>query len=87
MIFLKNQPKNIQEDLPTAGPVCQICTVYLGYAQNLLENNASETEIIAFIKQQLCAKLGPLNQICTQYVDANARTILYELGQKIVKKL
>jgi hypothetical protein len=73
--------------LPTAGPVCQICTVVLGYAQNLLENNASESEIISFIDQQLCAKLGPLNQICTQYVDANARTILYELGQKIVNKI
>jgi len=71
------------EKSPSSGPVCQICTTVLGYAQNLLENNASETEIIIFIKSQLCAKLGPLNQICSQYVDANARTILYELGQKI----
>lgn len=56
----------------------------LGYAQTLLENNATETEAITFIEQQLCTKLGPLNQICVQYIEANGRAILYELGQKIV---
>ena len=66
-----------------SGAVCQICTEVLGYAQTLLQNNASETLVINYIKQGLCAKLGPLNQACSQYVDQNGRKILYELGQDI----
>ena len=64
----------------------KVCTVVLGFAQTLLENNASETEIMQFIKQNFCSNLGPLNQMCSQYIDENGRHILYVLGQDLVKE-
>ena len=73
----------LKDKIPEAGPVCQICTAVLGYAQTLLENNATETEVLTFIEKNLCGRLGPLNEVCVQYMETNGRSILYELGQKI----
>lgn len=42
-------------------------------------------EIIAFIEKDLCNRLGSLSQVCTQYVEAYGKVIIYELSQKIVR--
>ncbi|CAF0924437.1 unnamed protein product [Brachionus calyciflorus] len=66
-----------------SGTVCQICTVVMSAAQNLLEQNKTEDEILKFIEKDLCNRLGSLSAICTQYVQAYGKVILYELSQKL----
>ncbi|RNA08675.1 proactivator polypeptide-like [Brachionus plicatilis] len=66
-----------------SGTVCQICTVVMSAAQNLLEQNKTEDEILNFIEKNLCSRLGSLGQICDEYVSAYGKIILYELAQKI----
>jgi hypothetical protein len=53
----------------------------------MLENNASETQVLQFIEKDFCNNLGALSQICVQFIEQNGRELLYELGKKIVKKL
>lgn len=65
------------------GPVCSICTVVLSAAQNLIEQNKTEVEIVDYIEKHLCGRLGALNATCVQYVDAYGKQIIYELGKKI----
>jgi len=66
-----------------SGTVCEICSVVMSAAQNLLEQNKTEDQILSFIEKDLCNRLGSLSQICTQYVQAYGKVIIYELSQKI----
>lgn len=65
------------------GPVCQICSVVLQAAQQMLEQNKTETEVIDFVETHLCNKLGGLKSICDQYFETNGREIVYKLANKI----
>ncbi len=56
----------------------------LGAAQQLLEQNQTESEVLAFIEKNLCGRLGALNGTCTQYMETEGREIIYELSMKIV---
>jgi len=77
------EPKISQIPKENTSPVCQLCIYVLSISQQLLENNSTEDEIIGFIKSGLCGNLGPLQDQCVKYVDANGKTILYQLGQGI----
>jgi hypothetical protein len=61
-----------------------LCTLVLGAAQQLLEQNQTESEVLAFIEKNLCGRLGALNGTCTQYMETEGREIIYELSMKIV---
>lgn len=65
------------------GEVCQLCTIVLTFAQQYLESNATDQEVISFIDNQLCSKLGALSATCKTYVDAYGAVIIYQLAQKI----
>jgi len=61
-----------------------LCTLVLGAAQQLLEQNQTESEVLAFIEKNLCGRLGALNGTCTQFMETEGREIIYELSMKIV---
>ena len=63
--------------------VCQVCTLVLTVAQTYLEQNTTEEEVIGFIENQLCSKLGALSETCKSYVEAYGKVVIYELAQKI----
>ena len=56
----------------------------LGTAQQLLEQNKTESEVLAFIEKNLCGRLGALNGTCTQFMETEGREVLYELSMKVV---
>ena len=50
----------------------------------MLEQNKTESEVLAFIEKNLCGRLGPINASCTQFMETEGREVIYELSQKIV---
>lgn len=56
----------------------------LGSAQQFLQQNKSEAEVLSFIEKNLCGKLGPFNGTCTQFLETEGKTILDDLTNNVV---
>lgn len=69
---------------PKNTPTCDICVLLVKTAEGLVQKNQTETEIINFIENQVCGKLGALASVCNQYVEAYGRIVIEELIQKAV---
>jgi len=61
--------------------ICTICETTIGEAQNLLEQNATESSILTFLKSNICGRLsGQLNAICTTLIDQEGPIIIQQLA-------
>ena len=58
---------------------CELCLLIIGSVQQLVQQNQSESEILAFIDKNLCGRLGPLNGTCVGIVEVEGKAILDEL--------
>lgn len=72
---------------PKNSPNCDICVLLVKTAEGLVQQNKTETEIIQFVENQLCSKLGALASVCNQYIEAYGRIVIEELIQKAVEKI
>lgn len=52
----------------------------IGSAQQLLQQNKSEVEILTFIETNLCGRLGALNGTCVGLIEVEGKAILDELA-------
>lgn len=67
----------------TSGIGCELCTIVLTAARNLLENKVDDEEILNFVETQLCSRLGKYQNTCVEYVKGEGELILEMLAHQV----
>ncbi|XP_074648492.1 uncharacterized protein LOC141903971 [Tubulanus polymorphus] len=62
---------------------CDLCKFAFQVAKVMFDNKKSQAEITAFLKKELCAKLGPEQQACNSLVDKNGNLIMQLLANNV----
>jgi hypothetical protein len=58
------------------GVACELCEIVLTSAKYMIQNKINQEKVLTFIENQLCSRLGNLNQTCVQYIKEEGATIL-----------
>ncbi|XP_074648494.1 prosaposin-like isoform X2 [Tubulanus polymorphus] len=66
---------------PTAK--CEMCKIAIQKAKAMFDTKKSQAEITAFIKNELCTRLGPEQQACDSLVDQYGNLIFQLLANEI----
>ncbi|CAF0907904.1 unnamed protein product [Brachionus calyciflorus] len=61
---------------------CEFCLLLVRAAEGLVQQDKTEAQIIEFVEDQLCSKLGALSGICNQYIEAYGKMVIEELVKK-----
>jgi saposin len=62
---------------------CPVCKVVIADVQTMLQNNASEAQILAFIESKLCNATGPLAPVCRLAIESFGPQILKMIAAQV----
>lgn len=66
-----------------SGEACSFCEMVVGELKSLAQDKSVQTSVEDFIRTEICARLGPMNQTCNQYVDAYLPLIFSLLADEL----